>query len=82
MILNKAFFDSLENDANKEYPKYNNYYFNGIYYRSAAERDIAIFYTIIGMPFKNEPNITLIGLNKAVNPDFVIYRRTGYVYLS
>ncbi len=73
VILNKAFFDSLENDANKDHPKNKNYYFNGIYYRSAAEREIAIFYTNLGIPFKYEPGITLIGLNKPINPDFVIY---------
>ena len=73
VTLNKAFFDSLENDANKEQPKYKNYYFNGIYYRSAAERDIAIFYTEMGIPFKYEPNITLFGLNKPIHTDFVIY---------
>ena len=73
VILNKAFFDSLENDANKDHPKYSNYFCNGIYYRSAAERDIAIFYTEMGIPFKYEPNITLFGLNKPIHTDFVIY---------
>lgn len=73
VILNKAYFDSLENDANTEHTKYQNYYFNGIYYRSAAEHDIAVFYTEAGIPFKYEPKIMLAGLDKPVNTDFVLY---------
>ena len=73
VVMNKAFFDSLKNDDNSKYIKYKNNYFNGIYYRSAAERDIAIFYTYLGIPFKYEPSIILAGLNKPINPDFVIY---------
>lgn len=73
VVMNKAFFDSLKNDDNSKYIKYKNNYFNGIYYRSAAERDIAIFYTNLGIPFKYEPSIMLTGLNTRVNPDFIIY---------
>jgi len=73
VVMNKAFFDSLKNDDNSKYMKYKNNYFNGIYYRSAAERDIAIFYTNLGIPFKYEPSIMLAGLNKPINPDFIIY---------
>lgn len=73
VVLDKVFFDSLENDANADHPKYKNYYFNGIYYQSAAERDIAIFYTKAGIPFKYEPAVTLLGLNKPIHPDFVLY---------
>ena len=73
VVLDKAFFDSLKNDDNTDYPKYRNYFFNGIYYRSAAERDIAIFYTEMGIPFKYEPSITLFGLSKPIHTDFVIY---------
>ena len=73
IVMNKAFFDSLKNDSNTKYKKYKNNFFNGIYYRSAAERDIAIFYTEMGIPFKYEPEIMLPGLNRPINPDFVIY---------
>ena len=73
IIMNKAFFDSLKNDANTKHPKYKNYLYKGIYYRSAAERDIAIFYTENGIPFKYEPEIMLPGLDKPINTDFVIY---------
>ena len=73
IVMDKAFFDSLENDDNRKYPKFKSYYFDGIYYRSAAERDIAIFYTDLGIPFKYEPTIMLAGLNKPINPDFVLY---------
>jgi len=73
VVMDKAFFDSLKNDDNSKYIKYKSNYFNGIYYRSAAERDIAIFYTYLGIPFKYEPSIMLAGLYKPVNPDFIIY---------
>lgn len=72
-VLDKAFFDSLENDANKKYAKFKSNFYNGTYYRSAAERDIAIFYTEAGIPFKYEPEIRIVGLPKPINPDFVIY---------
>ena len=75
IIMDKVFFDSLNNDDNKKYPKYNNYSFDGICYRSSAEREIAIFYTEHGIPFKYEPSITIFGLNKPINPDFVLYIR-------
>jgi hypothetical protein len=73
IVMNKAFFDSLKYDSNTKYKKYKNNFFNGIYYRSAAERDIAIFYTEMGIPFKYEPEIMLPGLSRPINPDFVIY---------
>lgn len=73
VIMNKAFFDSLKEDTNTKHAKSHNYFFNGIYYRSAAEREIAVFYTEMGIPFKYEPEITLIGLPYTINPDFVLY---------
>ena len=73
ITLDKAYFDSLENDANKEYPKPLDYPFNGIYYRSAAEREIAIFYTEMGIPFKYEPAVTIKDVPTIIYPDFVIY---------
>lgn len=73
ITMNKAFFDSLSNDTNKKYPKNTNYLFNGINYRSASERDIAILYTELGIPFKYEPSVSLAGLPNPINPDFVLY---------
>ena len=73
VIMNREYFDSLENDANDTYLKTDNYRFNGIKYRSAAERDIAIFYTEMGIPFKYEPRVSLKGLVKPIYPDFVPY---------
>ena len=73
LVMDKAFFDSLQNDANKKHPKYKSNFFNGIYYRSSAERDIAIFYTEMGIPFKYEPAVTIPGLPNPINPDFVFY---------
>ncbi len=72
-IMDKAFFDNLKNDANKQYPKPMIYPFNGIQYRSDAEREIAIFYTETGIPFKYEPEMHLYGINRPVYPDFVLY---------
>lgn len=73
VVMNKDFFDNLQEDANTKHIKSHNYFFNGIYYRSAAEREIAVFYTEMGIPFKYEPEISLIGLPYTINPDFVLY---------
>lgn len=73
VIMNKAYFDSLKNDANKNYPKPACYFFNGTYYRSEAERNIAVFYTNLDIPFKYEPEVMLAGLRRPVYPDFVPY---------
>lgn len=73
LILDKNYFDSLKNDANTKYPKPVYYPFNGIYYRSAAERKIAAFYTDMDIPFKYEPEVYITGLPKPINPDFVFY---------
>lgn len=73
VVMDKAYFDSLEHDANTNYPKNPNNFFNGTYYRSAAEREIACFYTEMGIPFKYEPNIRIVGVAKPINPDFVLY---------
>jgi len=71
--MDKAFFDSLENDANKKYAKPKDYPFNGIYYRSSAEREIAIFYTEMGIPFKYEPAMLIKDIPTFSFPDFVLY---------
>ena len=71
-VLNKDFFNSLKEDANKKYSKTSAYAFNGINYRSAAEREIAIFYTEAGIPFKYEPEVWFNGMNKPAYPDFVL----------
>lgn len=73
VVMNKAYFDSLKNDANIKYPKPLDYPFNGTYYRSAAEREIAIFYTENDIPFKYEPEVSIKGLPGVIFPDFVIY---------
>ena len=72
-VMDKAFFDSLKNDANTKYPKPMLYPFNGIQYRSEAEREIAIFYTENGIPFKYEPELHIAGMNRPVYPDFVLH---------
>ena len=73
VVMDKAFFDSLIHDDNRKYPKNPYNFFNGTYYRSAAEKEIAIFYTELGIPFKYEPSIKLVGIAKPINPDFVLY---------
>ena len=73
VLLNKNYFDSLKNDDNTKYPKYKSNLYKGIYYRSAIEKDIAIYYTEAGIPFKYEPSITLLGLDKPINADFALY---------
>ena len=71
VVLNRDFFNSLKEDANTNYSKSSAYAFNGINYRSAAEREIAIFYTEAGIPFKYEPEVWFNGMNKPAYPDFV-----------
>lgn len=75
LCLDKQFFDSLVNDSNNDRSKPTYYPFNGIFYRSAAEQQIAILYTRLGIPFKYEPAVMLKGLNRPIHPDFVIYIR-------
>ena len=73
VVMDRNYFDSLKNDANTGYPKPNLYPFNGIQYRSAAEKSIAEFYTDAGIPFKYEPEVFIAGLRKPIYPDFVPY---------
>jgi hypothetical protein len=72
VILDGRYFESLNNDADPNHRENKTFYFNGTYYRSAAEVDIARFYTENGIPFKYEPEIWLKGLNYPVYSDFVI----------
>lgn len=73
VLLNKTFFDSLINDSNTSYEKPNNHVFDGIKYRSEAEKEIAIFYTEMGIPFKYEPSIYIKGVTKPIYTDFILY---------
>jgi len=73
VALDRAYFDSLKNDADPYYPESKKYFFNGIYYRSVAEKEIAEFYTTNGIPFKYEPEVWINGMNKPIYPDFVVY---------
>ena len=72
VILDSNFFESLKNDADPNYRETKTVFYNGTYYRSAAEADIARFYTENGIPFKYEPEIWLNGLKYPVYSDFVI----------
>ena len=71
VIIDSKFFDSLENDADPNYREGKTCFYNGIYYRSTAEVDIARYYTETGTPFKYEPEIWIKGLNYPIYPDFV-----------
>lgn len=75
IILDSKFFDSLKPDSNPYFPEHKTCFYNGTYYRSAAEADIARFYTEQGIPFKYEPEILLSGLKFPIYTDFVIYIR-------
>lgn len=70
--LNSDFFESLKNDANPFHPENKKYPYNGIMYRSIAERDIARVYTENRIPFKYEPEIQLKGVPYTIYPDFVL----------
>ena len=73
VVLNKEYFDSLKNDADTKHEKPKDFPFDGIYYRSAVEREIAMFYTEMGIPFKYEPEMMIKGMNGFIYPDFVPY---------
>ena len=73
--LDGKFFESLKNDADPNHRESKTFFYNGTYYRSAAEVDIARFYTENGIPFKYEPEIWLKGLKYPVYTDFVILIR-------
>jgi len=71
VIIDSKFFNSLKNDADPNYREGKTHFYNGIYYRSAAEVDIARYYTETDIPFKYEPEIWLKGLNRPIHTDFV-----------
>ena len=71
VIIDSKFFNSLKNDADPNYREGKTHFYNGIYYRSAAEVDIARYYTETDIPFKYEPEIWLKGLNHPIHTDFV-----------
>lgn len=71
-VMDRAFFDSLKNDANTMYPKPMLYPFNGIQYRSDIERQIAIGYTEMNVLFKYEPELWIAGMSKPIYPDFFL----------
>ena len=75
VVIDGEFFESLKNDANPNHRESKTFYYNGTYYRSAAEVDIARVYTENGIPFKYEPEIWLKGLKYPVYTDFVILIR-------
>ena len=75
VILNSEFFDSLKNDADPYYRNTKTFYYNDTYYRSAAEVDIARYYTEHDIPFKYEPEIWLKGMKYPYYSDFVFLIR-------
>lgn len=75
VIIDEKFFKSLKNDADPKHRESKTFYYNGTYYRSAAEVDIARFYTENGIPFKYEPEIWLKDLKYPVYTDFVVLIR-------
>ena len=75
VITDSKFFDRLQNDANPYHPEHKTVFYNGTYYRSAGEAEIARYYTEHGIPFKYEPAIWLRGLNSPIYTDFVLLIR-------
>lgn len=71
VIMDSVFFNNLKNDADPFYPDNKKFFYNGTYYRSTAEVDIARYYTEQEIPFKYEPEIWINGLSYAIYPDFV-----------
>ena len=72
VVIDSTFFMNLKHDSNPYYPEHKTHFYNGTYYRSPAEADIARFYTEHDIPFKYEPEIWLKGMNHPIYTDFVI----------
>ena len=75
VTLDRAFFDSLTAESNNSFPEHKRLFFNGIFYRSKAEREIARVYTDLGIEFKYEPAILLNGSVNYTYSDFVCWDR-------
>lgn len=69
--MDREFYDSLQPESNPLYPEHKKYFFDGIYYRSKAEREIAKVYKDLGIEFKYEPGVLLNAGNKETYSDFV-----------
>ena len=75
ILLNREFYDSLTAESNQNYPEHKKYFYNGVYYRSKGEREIAKVYTDLGIEFKYEPAVLLGSSNKYTYSDFVCWDR-------
>ena len=73
ILMDREFFDSLTAESNPLYTEHKKYHFNGIYYRSKAEREIAKVYTDLGVEFKYEPAVLLNNSAKYTYSDFVCW---------
>jgi len=73
IAMDRKFFDSLTPESNTLYTEHKKYHYNGIYYRSKAEREIARIYTELGVEFKYEPAVLLNSSAKYTYSDFVCW---------
>lgn len=73
--MDRDFFDSLTAESNPNFLEYKKYFYNGVYYRSKGERDIARTYTDLGIEFKYEPEVLLNSSKKSTYSDFVCWDR-------
>ena len=75
IVLDRSFYDSLTAESNPKYPEHKKYFYNGVYYRSKSEREIARVYTDLGFEFKYEAGILLNSSTKMTYSDFVLWDR-------
>ena len=69
--LDRKFYEDLQPESNPMFLEYKKYFYNGVYYRSKAEREIAKIYTNLGIEFKYEPAVLLNASNTETYTDFV-----------
>ena len=75
IVLDREFYDSLTAESNPSHPEHKRYNYNGVYYRSKAEREIARTYTDLGIEFKYEPAVLLNSSTRYTFSDFVCWDR-------
>ncbi len=73
--MDRSFYDSLTAESNPRFLEHKTFFYNGIYYRSKSEREIARTYTDLGIEFKYEPAVLLNGSKTYTYSDFVCWDR-------
>jgi len=71
ILLDRRYFDAAKENVNSRYPDGRKYCYDGIYYRSKSESEIAKLYRELGFETKYETELYFNGYT--VYPDFLVY---------